>query len=315
MKDRTGFFWLCIGLLMSVSEMCQAQATFNSLSGSFPDSKRMEVVNTTTVKIGAKGMRSLTLSFNKGDTIIYKISREHQRKASFSLLDSSALLYEKKFKKANIISGGFIADGLATYLFKIKNHSFLNNTFVLDVKKAPYRIDLSGKTDSIIQSTTSIIVDSVTTLLDSVIYLASTLNLNQPSEFIIPYAIEKEYDLYIVTPKEITLKTFTVNRSNNGTGRRTKLACESLKRKDELVIYITVPEAGWEMTDSLAALYIGKDVTYCQVRLSGSGTSVQNIVLANEEKVPGKHLRVRLKEIVKTKSVTTKKVANSRDVR
>lgn len=310
------FFLLCLSFLISASVICQAQ-TFNLLKGNYPDSKKTEMVSTTTWKIGTKGMRSLTLSFNEGDTVVYKISRERQRKAHFVLLDSINELYRKEFEKANIISGAFIANGLGTYLFQIKNHSFLNNNFVVEVKKAPFILPVPPpeKIDSVTISDTSIVIDSVAIRVDSTVYLASTLNFDQSSEFFIPYNFEKEYDCYIVRPKDIILRTFTTNKKNNGSVKKDKLDCEPVRDKGDLVIYLTEAEQKWEMTDSLATLYIGKDVKYCQIRTTGSKSIIKNLVVSNNERVPGKHLHVLVKEIVKSRKVTIKKVPVKKDAK
>lgn len=310
----TRYFLVYFLLLIAVPASSQkSQSNFVPLTGSYPAPKNLILVNNTVWNVGTKGLKSMTLSFNDGDTVLYSISRERIRKATFSLLDSGSVLFKKRFK-ANIISGGFVVQGQGAYIFKVKNHSFLGNNFSLELKKAHFvpKIEKeitpdTSKPEPLPQYIKS---DSIVILLDTTVYLACTLNLNQPSEFTLPYIIDKEYDCIMEKYTDVSLKNVLTNTAGGKRENKSFYKCQgdvigsSGKRK--LVIYLHKPDKRCDFADSLAGIIEhGKQI--CRGKI-GSESENQNIVAKNEDKVVGKYVHIQLKEIKTSRKLVVKDV-------
>ena len=91
----TRYFFVFFLLSMAIG--ANSQIKNPTLIQEYPASEKLSVVSTTLWKTGSKGVKSLTISFNDGDTIMYSLSREHKRKATFYLLGSDSTLRETKF--------------------------------------------------------------------------------------------------------------------------------------------------------------------------------------------------------------------------
>lgn len=254
-----------------------------------PVLKNLTEANTTVWDIGLKGLKSVTLTFDGHDTIVYSISRERLRRATFTLLDSNAVLAETDFK-SNIIWGGFTDSLQGTYIFKVKNHSFLGNKFTLQIKKSiPKPVEPKKERGP---DTTWYYPDSLVSKLDTTVYLACTLNLNQSQEYILPYKTDSTAFCATVVKKiETSLQTFSDKAKKPK--RTTVVASEDSKisslAQGDFLIYLK--KNSW-----LDSLNNSPD-NERQIRKITIGSN-QKLVLVNNDKVVGKYVHIQVKEIM-----------------
>lgn len=319
--------YFLFSLMFLLALTSSGQDKFAPLMGKYPSSKRLGIVDTLKFKLNYKGQKSFKESFNEGDTIVYVLTKERKRKASFSLFDSNPTpAVENKFEN-NIMSGAFVVNGLGTYLFDIKNRSYFGNNYTLDIKKTiPLPNSDSVKcncpntnNDSIYVTTT----DSIKILLDSTFYIASTLNINKASEFIIPFLIEKKYDCYILKPEKVSLFSLFINKNKNIINKRDTLNCmqDTAFQANRINVTLLLIQSGskWDLKDSLSIalleqqvpkICINTDELYCKKSIGKKGAQ-QKLIVANTEKVPGKKISVKVIEIFASpKKVKKKKNKN-----
>lgn len=308
--------YLLFGCILLVALSVNGQdSDFIRLKGKLPISKRLILVDSVQWKLNTKGLKSVKLSFNDGDTIVYIITKDRKRTAEFLLFDSNPNpVIQDKFK-TNIISGGFVANGLGTYLFEIKNRSFFGNNFSLEIKKINYKppIDTIPKiiVDSIFRYDTvyTYVLDSIITQIDSTTYLASTLNINESSEYVVPFSLKKENHYYsVLKPKALNVRTSLIDEKSAKLNKTTSSA--SGKEKEKIIIYTTIlkPPVKIPFSDTIKVTAL-KDVIksgfdkiekdqQMPAILPNEKLYVQNFVITNSEKVPGKHVNIQVKEIL-----------------
>jgi len=293
--------------LVSLLSWSQADSAFVLLSPKdLPPFKKMTEVSTIIWNPGTKGLKSLTLSFNEGDTVAYTISRQYKREARFSLLDYNAPLIDEVFDKGvNIVSGGFTVKSQRTFIFMIKNHSLLGNDFTLDIKKTVFVPPVITPPPVPVKY---VYVDSMSTLMDTTIYLACTLNLNQPNNFFVKIDHTKEYDLAIMRDVNITLEKSKDDLSKKTVPQALVTSCNGAvpvnTAQGSCIMYLYVYDGNTHFQDSLSKTLL-KEEQYCTTHLNANTESY--LLLSNSDKVVGKYVHVRLVEVERLKKVSKDK--------
>ncbi len=242
------------------------------------------------------GLMSAPLSFVRGDTITYSISRARKRNAELRF-DNALLNLFTEDLKGNILTGTFVVNIDGTYLFKLKNRSLLSNGLVLQVRKNPIRppkpkdtttavVPLTpeqkakAKQDSLAKLKPIWAEDTVaTTVYDSVVYMAADLNLKQKFLFPLPIDSLNLYNAYLLKAHNIVLQNAKGQTLNISTCEDP--AAKGNKDRAFFLIYLV------DRTVDKRRLPKGS----CGLKLSDA------LYLKNEDKVVGKYVQVQVQKV------------------
>jgi hypothetical protein len=293
-----------IFLLSSIELFSQIEPFIIPLKDSNVSRKKSVSIINTSWKLSPKGLQSVMLTVNKNDTIFYTVSRTRKRQATFSVWDLNAALIKQTFPpNVHIISNGFVANQDGSLILMLKNHSFLSNALSLDIQKKEFIPKNTEKDpDPIIIPTNYIYSDSLVVLLDTIVYLACKLNLNQPNSFSIPVpsASFKTYNMGIEqTITNISIENSYIKPNGDVKTNKLNISCEDKNTvssaKGSIIIYLQKPNKNSTFLDSLANSILLKN-QFCKGLLNTFATS-HNLIISNQDKVVGKHVHIQLVEI------------------
>lgn len=265
-----------------------------ALEGTFVVPKSFASVMNNTWKIPARSLRSAPLVLDANDTIAYTLVRERQRRISLSI-DAAKNQIPDIIVQDNMLIGVYVVKEAGTYLFKIKNRSFLSNTVFFEVKKnvpKPALPDQGKSTEEKKDSTgtstkpTMVQKDTLLASYDSVHYVACSFNLKQPSVLSLPLDSIDAYYYFVTTSSNIALLDSKGNPILLKGCEKTQKSSEIVKDRAKLIIYACAKHASTKS--------FGKHD--CLVKLP------EGALAKNEDKVVGKALHIqvlKLKSIVK----------------
>jgi hypothetical protein len=246
--------------------------------------------------MGFRGVKSLTVSFKKNDSIVFSLSRERARRASFAYLVNSGSWNNQKFDGKYIVAGTFNVAADGVYLFRVKNRSLLGNKFTLTLEKIvdeipPAKGDQAD--DKKVSTSTSKPKDVYTmvTRIDSTVFLACTSDLKRIHDFTFPTGITTGFNAQIVKVPNIEIQTKNERPIDNWKLKSTETPVMDVPKDGHCLVYLYKSEIKHHVDSLVATMPINS--------FSPVTGGTKSILIRNNDRVVGKWVRVQLVEIQK----------------
>jgi hypothetical protein len=259
-----------------------------------------------TWPLGLKGIKSTTLECSKGDTVLYTISRARLHEVLLTISDAGTVVISKKFShKQNILTGSFTAVADGTILVRLRNHSLLGNSCTIDIKKKiPPPLTDTATAKPLPENKEPIVTycDSIFNVIDTLVYLACSLNLKQPADFYIPVPLDTiAYSITAIRTMDIHFDyRYSLSGKKNVTHKMNQSCFADVhpgKFSGALTIYLQHANTASPFIDSLKQ-HVSADAALCHTSLAGLPRASGFIFVTNTDKVSGKYVRIQLVKII-----------------
>ena len=220
-----------------------------------------------------RGTRVLTFSLDAGDTLLYTLSRVHNRRMRMTIEDKEGNIMDIHLKP-HISIGAFKVIKSSTYLLRLQNQSLWLNTASVELRKNPLRTPMLAPPLLAAKISPFVPADPEWVVYDSTVYLAPELNMKKHADVLIALDSTSHYVYYLRAASNITIQ-----------GPHGALALK------ECLLQRNQKDRATLLIERYPKTHRSHTVGTCLLRLN------HTLVVQNTDKVVGKYLHIRIKTL------------------